>query len=112
MSALPTALPPKHVSPQSKNTGKITQLDRFGNLALLAIGENSSYSDNDPVEKRGAFEVSLGRELIQSLKLAHVFSADHGSEWVWNDAAMDEHEAAMMGILIAAHPQLTQGATA
>ena len=102
----------EHVSPQSKNTGKITQLDRFGNLALLSIGENSSYSDKDPVEKRGAFQASLERELIQSLKLAHVFSADHGSEWVWNDATMDEHEAAMMGILIAAHPQLTQGATA
>jgi hypothetical protein len=100
----------EHVSPQSKNTGKITQLDRFGNLALLSIGENSSYSDKDPVEKRGAFQASLGRELIQSLKLAHVFSAEHGSEWAWSDITMGTHEDAIMGILIAAHPQLTQGA--
>ncbi|WP_425914637.1 DUF262 domain-containing protein [Pseudomonas sp. GWSMS-1] len=100
----------EHVSPQSKNTGKISQLDRFGNLALLSIGENSSYSDKDPVEKRGAFQASLGREFIQSLKLAHVFSAEHGSEWAWSDITMGTHEDAMMGILIAAHPQLMQGA--
>lgn len=97
----------EHVSPQSKNNGKIAQLDRFGNLALLSVSENSSYSDKDPIEKRGALEASLERGIIQSLKLADIFSA--GSDWC--DAAMDKHEAAMMDILIAAHPQLTQGAT-
>jgi hypothetical protein len=98
----------EHVSPQSQNNGKITQLDRFGNLALLSVSENSSYSDKDPIEKRGAFEASLTRGIIQSLKLADIFSSGSG----WSDTAMEAHEVAMMDILIAAHPQLTQGAAA
>jgi hypothetical protein len=100
----------EHVSPQSTNNGQITPelLDRFGNLALLSIGENSSYSDKDPVEKKGAFEASLLRGIIQSLKLADIFSS--GSEW--SDSAMEAHEAAMVAILLAAHPEQPQGATA
>ncbi|VVO40660.1 DUF262 domain-containing protein [Pseudomonas fluorescens] len=95
----------EHVSPQSQKNGKITQLDRFGNLALLSVSENSSYSDKDPIEKRGAFEASLARGIIQSLKLADIFSS--GGDW--SDTAMEAHEVAMMTILLAAHPEQPQG---
>ena len=96
----------EHVSPQSRNAGEITQLDSFGNLALLSVGENSTYSDKDPVEKRGAFEASLSRGIIQSLKLADIFS----SAGDWSDTAMEKHEANMMDVLLAAHPELARGA--
>lgn len=96
----------EHVSPQSRNAGEITQLDRFGNLALLSVGENSTYSDKDPVEKRGAFEASLSRGIIQSLKLADIFS----SAGDWSDAAMEKHETNMMDVLLSAHPELARGA--
>lgn len=97
----------EHVSPQSKNTGEITQLDRFGNLALLSVGENSTYSDKDPVEKKGMFEANLNKGIIQSLKLAHIFSTGND----WSDPAMAKHETAMAAVLLDAHPELTQGAT-
>lgn len=96
----------EHVSPQSRNAGEITQLDCFGNLALLSVGENSTYSDKDPVEKRGAFEASLSRGIIQSLKLADIFS----SAGDWSDTAMEKHETNMMDVLLSAHPELARGA--
>ena len=100
----------EHVSPQSQNNGKITapQLDRFGNLALLSIGENSTYSDKAPDIKKAMFVDGLSRGIIQSLKLADIFSSD--SEW--SDTAMGAHEAAMIAILFAAHPEQSQGASA
>jgi hypothetical protein len=95
----------EHVSPQSRNTGEITQLDRFGNLALISVGENSTFSDKDPVEKKGAFEASLKRGVIQSLKLAHIFSyIKDGADW--NDDALSEHENAMFSLLKDSHPNL------
>ena len=100
----------EHVSPQSKNTGEITQLDRFGNLALLSVGENSTYSDKDPVEKKGMFRAGLNKGIIQSLKLADIFSSiNDDSDWC--DTAMKKHETAMAAVLLDAHPELAQGAT-
>lgn len=95
----------EHVSPQSRNTGEITQLDRFGNLALISVGENSTYSDKDPIAKKGVFQAGLKRGVIQSLKLAHIFSfIKEGADW--NDDALLEHEKVMFKVLKDSHLSL------
>jgi hypothetical protein len=97
----------EHVSPQSLNNGEISEdlLDCFGNLALISVNENSTYSDKDPIEKRSIFEVRLKNGLIQSLKLAHIFSAFADRTEDWNDTVMLEHENTMVAVLQAFHPE-------
>jgi hypothetical protein len=91
----------EHVSPQSQNNGVLTGelLDRFGNLALISVGENSTYSDKDPVEKKGVFVSRLNKSLIQSLKLAHIFDFIVDQKEDWNDKTMEAHEEAMVAVL-------------
>lgn len=91
----------EHVSPQSQKNGSVSagKLDNFGNLSLISISENSSYSDKDPLEKKSSFVVSYSKGLIQSLKLAHIFSIVGDDVESWNDTAMLEHEKLMLEIL-------------
>jgi len=91
----------EHVSPQSENNGKVTteMLDNFGNLALISVSENSSYSDKDPLEKKSSFVVSYSKGLIQSLKLAHLFNTVGDDVENWNDTTMREHEELMIEVL-------------
>ncbi|WP_198555597.1 DUF262 domain-containing protein [Colwellia sp. 75C3] len=91
----------EHVSPQSKKNGSVTagKLDNFGNLSLISISENSSYSDKDPLEKKSSFVVSYSKGLIQSLKLAHIFSKVGDDVESWNDTTMREHEELMLEVL-------------
>ena len=91
----------EHVSPQSQNNGALTGdlLDRFGNLALISGGENSTYSDRDPVEKKGIFISRLNKNLVQSLKLAHIFDVISDETEDWNDNAMESHEEYMVTVL-------------
>lgn len=97
----------EHVSPQSQNNGEISEerLDCFGNLALISVNENSTYSDKDPIEKKSIFEVRLKNGLIQSLKLAHIFSAFADRAEDWNDTAMVKHDNTMVAVLQAFHPE-------
>jgi len=97
----------EHVSPQSQNNGEVkkAQLDRFGNLALISVSENSTYSDRDPIEKKGIFEVRQKKGLIQSLKLAHIFAAFGDRVQDWDDDAMIKHEESMVMVLKAFHPE-------
>jgi uncharacterized protein with ParB-like and HNH nuclease domain len=96
----------EHVSPQSKNNGVITHLDRFGNLALISVGANSSYSDKDPSVKASEFKLKLGKGMIESLKLAHIFNDYGNTPNDWNNDAMIKHENAMVSVLKAFHPEL------
>jgi hypothetical protein len=98
----------EHVSPQSQNNGEIekVKLDRFGNLALISISENSSYSDKDPIEKKGTFNGRIKKGLIQSLKLAHIFSTFDTRAQDWDNTTMMNHECAMVSVLQDFHPEL------
>jgi len=91
----------EHVSPQSKNNGTISSelLDNFGNLGLISVSENSSYSDKDPVEKKASFSVSYSKGLIQSLKMAHIFGEISDDVISWSDNAMNKHGKLMVKIL-------------
>lgn len=53
-------------------------IDGFGNLALLSPGENSSYSNMDPEQKRVDFE---RKRTYDSLKLAHIFHLMGTNRW-------------------------------
>jgi hypothetical protein len=68
-------------------------------LSLISISENSSYSDKDPLEKKSSFVVSYSKGLIQSLKLAHIFSKVGDDAESWNDTKMREHEELMLEVL-------------
>lgn len=89
----------EHVSPQSTGTISPELRDSFGNLALISVSENSSYSNKDPIEKKASFSVSYSKGLIQSLKLAHIFNGINDDISSWNNKAMNEHGELMVSIL-------------
>lgn len=66
-------------------------IDGFGNLALLSPGENSSYSNMDPEQKRVDFE---RKRTYDSLKLAHIFYLMRTSRW--NQKLMENHRDEMI----------------
>jgi hypothetical protein len=68
-----------------------TIIDGFGNLALLSPGENSSYSNMDPQQKRVDFE---RKRTYDSLKLAHLFHVMGTDQWDKN--LMERHRDAMI----------------
>jgi hypothetical protein len=110
----------EHVSPQNGENKVLKHpfLDRFGNLALISVGENSTYSARSPIEKKGIFKARLGKGLIQSLKLAHIFHLI-GDNIVDETPAtiekykksMIEHEGVMLDVLEAFHPELVPTST-
>ncbi|MDP2521421.1 DUF262 domain-containing protein [Neptunomonas phycophila] len=97
----------EHISPQSQNNGEVdaAMLDRFGNLALISVSENSTYSDADPLTKRGVFVSHLKKGFIQSLKLAHIFSTFETDSSDWTNEAMAQHEQKMLDVLAAFHDE-------
>jgi hypothetical protein len=99
----------EHVSPQSQNNGAIPAklLDRFGNLALITDSENSTNSDKDPEDKSDIFKAKLRKGQIQSLKLGHIFEYIINTK-VWDKAALEKHETAMIEVLKAFHPGLME----
>ncbi len=98
----------EHVSPQSQNNGNIdgALLDRFGNLVLISVGANSSYSDKDPSVKAAEFTLKLDKNMVESLKLAHIFKEGSGNSLKWDEDVMVDHETKMLAVLKAFHPEL------
>jgi hypothetical protein len=97
----------EHVSPQNGENKTLTDdllLHRFGNLALISVGANSSYSAKHPRSKAIDFKLKLEKGFIESLKLAHIFNLLGESSQVWGNDAMKQHENAMMSVLKAFHP--------
>lgn len=103
----------EHVSPQSQNNGNIdgALLDRFGNLVLISVGANSSYSDKDPSVKAAEFTLKLDKGMVESLKLAHIFKEGSGNSLKWDEDVMVAHEAEMLAVLKAFHPELEKNKT-
>ncbi|GAB6142430.1 DUF262 domain-containing protein [Methylosoma difficile] len=103
----------EHVSPQSQNNGNIdgALLDRFGNLVLISVGANSSYSDKDPSVKAAEFTLKLDKGMIESLKLAHIFKEGSGNSLQWDQKSMEAHEKNMLDVLKAFHPELEKNNT-
>lgn len=90
----------EHVFPQSpeyKNqltdlNDNIDWLNSFGNLALLSVGQNSSYSNQDPEKKKIDFRM---KDTYDSLKLAKIYS----NSGDWNSIDIKNHQEDMLKIL-------------
>jgi uncharacterized protein with ParB-like and HNH nuclease domain len=99
----------EHVSPQNGEHKTLTDdslLHRFGNLALISVGANSSYSAKDPRSKTIDFTLKLEKGFVESLKLAHIFDLLDEDSVTWDNDAMRHHESAMVSVLKAFHPEL------
>lgn len=66
---------------------KMDWLNNFGNLALLSVGQNSSYSNQDVVKKRRDFEL---KDTYDSLKLAKIYNLNV-TNWNWNSEEIKIH---------------------
>lgn len=84
--------PQQHEHPQAQLGPSL--LNSFGNLVLLSPGENSSYSNQDPIKKRVDFE---SKPTYDSLKLAHIFHL-MGKE-SWDGAKIGQHQQEMLKLL-------------
>ena len=72
-------------------------LNSFGNLGLINVSQNSSYSNQDVQKKKIDFiHKPTGYD---SLKLAKVYNNDNLEEWGKNEIA--NHQGAMINLLMA-----------
>lgn len=69
-------------------------MDSFGNLGLLSVGENSSYSNQDVRKKKVDFE---NKQTYDSLKVAEVYSSDNIASWGFEN--IKKHQEKMIKIL-------------
>lgn len=87
----------EHVFPQHHEFDKHLSedtLNSFGNLVLLSVSENSSYSNQDVKKKKIDFD---NKSTYDSLKLAKIFSMVKKDEW--NEQTMKEHQDSILNIL-------------
>lgn len=90
----------EHVFPQTHEFGKniastdFDWLNSFGNLGLLSIGENSSYSNQDVKKKKVDFD---NKQTFDSLKLAQIYSSSSIDNW--NIESIKEHQNQMIQYL-------------
>jgi len=86
----------EHVFPQNEenknnldNLGDgIDWLNSFGNLALLSVGQNSTYSNQDVEKKRIDFR---RKNTFDSLKLAKIYNPE-ADNWEWNSEHIKLHQ--------------------
>lgn len=91
----------EHVFPQNEEHGyKINQsdadIDMFGNLVLLSVSENSSYSNQDVGKKMIDFEK---KSVYDSLKLKAIYDTfiNHGKRW--DAECIKEHQCKMIELI-------------
>ena len=87
----------EHVHPQNDEYGKELQpgyLNRFGNLALLTVSQNSSYSHQSVGKKREDFKA---KPQYDSLKLKSMFDLMGNGDW--GETQIGEHQTAMINLL-------------
>lgn len=85
----------EHVFPQNEENKIVLEnkddLDSFGNLTLLSVGQNSSYSNQDVAKKKIDFN---NKSTYDSLKLAKIYSNDS-----WNSEQIIKHQREMIILL-------------
>jgi uncharacterized protein with ParB-like and HNH nuclease domain len=88
----------EHVFPQNDEyksklnsvNDNIDWLNSFGNLALLSVGQNSEYSNQDVAKKRIDFQ---RKDTYDSLKLVNVYNDEK-----WNTKEIIGHQKSMLSI--------------
>jgi hypothetical protein len=95
----------EHVHPQHHKYQQeqlpVAIIDGFGNLVLLSPGENSSYSNMDPAQKRVDFE---RKRTYDSLKLSHIFYLM--AQQPWSKELMEEHRDEMINQLASHYAEI------
>lgn len=91
----------EHVFPQNEEYGhKINQsdvdIDMFGNLVLLSVSENSSYSNQDVGKKMIDFEK---KSIYDSLKLKAIYDTFTNHKQEWNGECIKDHQQKMIQII-------------
>lgn len=94
----------EHVFPQKDKYGhelensdvKKSSLHSFGNLALLSVGQNSSYNNQSVGKKKIDF---FNKPSYDSLKLYKIFSS-FTEESEWDDFKIEEHRNDMVNLLL------------
>ena len=87
----------EHVFPQHHEFNKQIDeviLNSFGNLVLLSVSENSSYSNQDVKKKKVDFD---NKPIYDTLKLAKIFSLI--SEYEWSEKMIKKHQEDMLEII-------------
>lgn len=90
----------EHVLSQNDEHGKVltandSLLHSFGNLALLSVGQNSSYSNQDIGKKKIDFKE---KKTFDSLKLYHIYNSFNDSK-EWDEKKIEEHRDNMKNLL-------------
>lgn len=86
--------PQKHEFGSKLNSDDFDWLNSFGNLALLSVGQNSSYSNQSVVKKKDDFD---NKPTYDALKLAKIYSSGDIKEW--NSKKIKEHQEEMIKII-------------
>jgi len=87
----------EHIFPQNHEFGKQVdkkELNSFGNLALLSVNQNSSYSNQDVRKKKVDFEY---KPAYDSLKLARFFSKLNNDNW--SEETIGKHQKEMIDLI-------------
>ena len=96
----------EHIHPQSVDgwgkDNEIREIDKFGNLALLSVGFNSSLNDNAGQEKYTKLLAKVQKDEVESLKLWLVYAKHYNKEkesWEWDKDKAKTHQNQMLKIL-------------
>lgn len=90
----------EHVLSRNDEHGKVLTADdsllhSFGNLGLLSVGQNSSYSNQDIGKKKIDFKE---KKTLDSLKLYHIYNSFSDSK-EWYEKKIEEHRNNMINLL-------------
>ena len=92
----------EHIYPQSKEVdwqnpnNNYTNIDKFGNLALISNHMNSALIDKDNENKKLKIQEQLNNGTIESLKMVLLYSKYKE----WTPENCDEHQIEMINLLI------------
>ena len=87
--------PDGEIQPDTMDAEKLSALkNKFGNLALISVGSNSSYNNQSPKFKKGDFRNRSEKYGIESLKLAFAYAYEP-----WSVQNMELHGQQMIGIV-------------
>lgn len=90
----------EHVYPQNPEYGDRLPdevMDAFGNLALLNVSQNSSYSHQDVKKKKTDFE---NKSSYDSLKLAKIYALiDYKADKPWQRNLIEKHQEEMIDLI-------------
>lgn len=99
----------EHYYPQAKagENGIVSEINRFGNFAMISANANSSGSDWDPKTKLEHYTdkksdpvgvASLKFKIMMQICSDNSFSREKGREWIIED--MEQHQEKMMKIIL------------